>query len=330
MEKMTAIERWLDGELCSLEPTRVDVIPVAECNLKCLHCLWPHGVCSPKGENSWEGQIAQIASWGAPVNYAGRTLAKRGERLIQDCFERNIPVGIIDNGYTILRREDFLPAYTHINISLDGGPEAHDRQRGKVGAFDAAWSTILRLKSLGYDPVVSTAFSPFSFDGWSELETLLRDNDVPMSVALVLAFPETARRGLATFASDKLVKKGFETLLEGIPKLISLYDLEFVWTLRDSLKEFSWSPSDAGDSLTTVTPNGSVIHYYPDSIVAASHAVLYWDGEFYLSWGKNLLKMSEFSLAHKEQVNALNRQELELWNSMGVRGSARRGIRMPE
>jgi len=262
--------------------------------------------------------VDHIAKLDVPVNYAGRTLAKRGERFIEECFARDIPLGIIDNGHTILRREDFLPKYTHINISLDGSPEAHDRQRRKVGSFDTAWKTILRLKALGYDPIVSTAFSPFSFDGWSEFEARLRDHDVPMSAVLVLAYPETAKRGSVIFTDDKSVRKGFDTLLDGIPKLINLYDLEFVRILRDTLKEFSWAPSDAGDSLTAETPNGSRIIYYPDSVIATSNVVLHWDGEFYSAWGKKFLKVKEFSPLHKEQVNALNRQELELWTPVLV------------
>jgi MoaA/NifB/PqqE/SkfB family radical SAM enzyme len=241
-------------------------------------------------------------------------LAPRGERLIEECLTKGIPVGIIDNGYTLWRREDLLPRYTHINVSIDGAREAHDRQRGKEGAFRVAWDTIVRLKKLGYDPVVSTAFSPFSFAGWGEFEALLEDNDVPMSVALVLSFPETARRGLANFTSNELVKKGFDLLLGGIPKLINLYGPEYVGVLRNTLNEFAWSPSEDGDSLTAVTPNGSVIHYYPDSLVAASHAVLRWDGEIYFTWGKELLPMKEISPQLESEVRALNRQELALWN----------------
>lgn len=315
---MNPIKKWLRGELRSLEPTRVDAVPVAECNLECEHCFWPHGITSPRDGNSWGAHADRIAEWGVPVTFAGRILSKRGERFIEECFSRNIPLGIVDNGYTILRREDFLSRYTHINISLDGAPEAHDRQRGKTGAFDHAWATIQRLKTLGYDPIVSTAFSPFSFDGWSEFETRLADYDVPMSVALVLAYPETVKRGLVNFTDDDSVKRGFEKLLGGIPKLINLYDLEFVRILRDSLREFSWAPSDAGDSLTTVTPNGSRIVYYPDSATTVANTVLYWDGEFYLTWGKDFLKREEFSPTHGEQVNALNKRELELWNPVLV------------
>ncbi len=315
---MKPIQFWLKGKLHSPNITRVDANPVAECNLKCEHCYWPHELKSPKGEISWETHVNHIAKLGVPVTYAGRTLAKRGEHFIEECFAKDIPVGIVDNGYTIFRREDFLPKYTYINISLDGAPEAHDRQRGKVGSFDIAWNTILRLKALGYDPIVSSAFSPFSFDGWSEFEARLRDFDVPMSVALVLAFPETAKRGSVIFTDDKSVRKGFDTLLEGIPKLINLYDLEFVRILRDTLKEFSWTPSIAGDSLVAETSNGSRIIYRPDSVTTTSNVELLWDGEFYFVWDKNFLKTKEFSPMFKEQVNALNKRELELWTPLLV------------
>lgn len=310
---MNHMNLWLQGELREVQPTRVDAVPVAECNLKCEHCFWPHGIKSPKDDIVWGTHADQIAKWDVPVVYAGRTLTKRGESFIEECLARDVSVGIVDNGYTIMRREDLLPRYAHINISLDGAPEAHDRQRRKVGSFEHAWNTILRLKAQGYDPIVSTAFSPWSFDGWSEFEARLRDFDIPVSVALVLAYPETAKRGSVIFTDKKSVRKGFETLLSGIPKLINLYDLEFVRILKDSFREFSWAPSDAGDSLCAETPNGSRIIYYPDSVITTSTVVLYWDAQFYLPWGKQLLKYGEFSPEHGEKVNALNRQELELW-----------------
>lgn len=312
---MTLIEAWLRGEIRDVSPVRVDAVPVAECNLRCEHCLWPHGVRSPKGY-SWNNHVDQIGYWGTPVVYAGRTLTKRGESFIEECLKRDIPIGIVDNGHTIMRRTDFLPRYSHINISIDGDREAHDRQRRSVGSFDTAWDTILRLKALGYDPIVSTAFSPWSFHGWSNLEDRLRDHDVPMSVALVVAFPETAKRGTVVFTDRKTVERGFEQLVSGTPKLINLYGSEFVSQLRDILPEFSWAPSDTGDSLTAVTPNGSSIYYYPDSIATTGNVVLQWDGEFYVPWGKEYLRLSEFSSEHREKVNALNKRELELWAPM--------------
>ncbi len=320
---MTHMDLWLQGQLYDVQPARVDAVPVAECNLRCEHCFWPHGIKSPKDNINWGIHADQIAKWDVPVVYAGRILTKRGERFIEKCLARDIPIGIVDNGYTIMRREDLLPRYAHINISLDGAPEAHDRQRRKVGSFDHAWNTILRLKALGYDPIVSTAFSPWSFDDWSEFEARLRDFDVPVSVALVLAYPETVKRGSVIFTDRKSVRKGFETLLSGIPKLINLYNLEFVRILRDSLREFSWAPSDAGDSLYAETPNGSRIIYYPDSVTTTSSVMLYWDAQFYLPWGKQFLKYDEFSPEHGEKVNALNRQELELWYPVLASGKVR-------
>lgn len=313
---MNQIELWLQGSVQELNITRVDAIPVAECNLKCEHCFWPHGVRSPKDKNSFTNEAARIALWQAPVVYAGRTLTKRGERFIEACFDRDIPLGIVDNGYTIWRREDFLTRYSQINISLDGGPEAHDRQRAKTGAFAVAWETILRLKKLGYDPIVSSAFSPYSFDGWTELEARLREHDIPMSVSLVLSYPETVKRGTVILTSDRQIRRGFEVLLSGMPKLINLYDLSFVQALQDRLSDFVWVSSESGDSLVTQTRNGSQIVYRPDSVAATTEAVFYWDEEFYLPWGKEFIKLEEFSPMHKEQVRALNARELAIWTSI--------------
>ncbi|HEX8994068.1 MAG TPA: hypothetical protein VF803_02340 [Candidatus Paceibacterota bacterium] len=312
---MNQIELWLQGSVQEPSIMRVDAVPVAECNLKCEHCFWPHGVRSPKEETfTYAGE--QIARWQAPVVYAGRTLTKRGERFIEACFNRDVPLGIVDNGYTIWRREDFLTHYSHINISLDGSPEAHDRQRRKKGAFDEAWGTILRLKQRGYDPIVSSAFSPYSFDGWGELEARLREHDIPMSVSLVLSYPETVKRGTVVLRSDQQVRKGFEVLLSGMPKLINLYDLAFVRALGNMLEEFTWVPSETGDSLMAKTHNGGQIVYRPDSVIATTETVFFWDGGFYLPWGKEYVKLDDFSPTHKEQLRALNARERAVWESI--------------
>lgn len=136
---MTHIDLWLRGELREIQVTRVDAVPVAECNLKCEHCFWPHGIKSPKDEIVWEIHADQIAKWDVPVVYAGRTLTKRGECFIDECLARDISIGIVDNGYTIMRREDLLPRYAHINISLDGAQ----------GRMIASAERLVRLIMLG-------------------------------------------------------------------------------------------------------------------------------------------------------------------------------------
>lgn len=308
------IQKWLTGELCSLETMLVDAVPVAECNLECAHCFWPHQLRSPEDGETWEAQAEEIAGMNVPVVYAGRILNQRGERFIEECFRLGVPVGIVDNGYTIFRRPEFLPRYTHINISLDGAPAAHDRQRGKKGSFMVAWSAIMKLKSMGYDPIVSAAFSPISAPTWGELEAMLIEHDIPMSCSLVLPYPENQKveRGVITFAEGIEVERAFACLIEGMPKLVNLYDLRYVEMLKGILGKLRWEVAEAGDSLVAEA-NGSYVHYYPDSVVAAKDKVLRWDGKFYIPWGKGFIKEEELS---PERLNELNKQELTVWNGL--------------
>ena len=313
--KKTLIAKWRGNELDEFDPVRVVATIEARCNLACLHCYWAHDM-KFKSADDWTGVVSKIKQMNKPLLYAGRILGKTGAEFLKECVRQKVGFSIIDNGYTILTQPDFLPLYRDINISLDGWRDAHDVQRGRAGAFDKAWSTVLELKKQGFDPTVSAAFSPLSFEGWERFEELLAKHDVPLSSTLVLSLPETAKRGSAVLQGEEMIQKAFDKLRGGIPKLINLYANEHVAALRPFLKGLEWSEDQfEGDGLVATLGNKTTIIYRPPSIEAVGEAALHWDGKFYAApvHGPKV-PLSKIDSSYLAEVKKANAVELECWN----------------
>jgi hypothetical protein len=315
----TPIEHWHDGALSFFPPLRTVATIEAQCNLSCHHCYWAHDM-KHSSINDWKPAVERIKALRTPLLYAGRLLTKAGSSFLSTCVERipGLSLGIIDNGYTILNYPEFLPRYEHINISIDGFEKAHDMQRNKVGSFRKAWETVLEMKTQGFDPIIASAFSPFSFEGWDRFEHLLAEHDVPISATLVWDLPEPAKRATATFQEKTLMVDAFRTLLEGVPKIINIYSIKHAVALTNILSEFTWNlDTDAGDCMTATVPSGTVIVYRPASVVAIAEVALRWDGRFYTtnSYSAN----TEYDLVSKQWLRELNihvRKEREIWQSI--------------
>lgn len=313
-EVIMLINKWLQKALNAIDPIRIVATIEAQCNLKCLHCHWSHDM-NHKSVDDWSSAVNTIKQFDVPLLYAGRILTKAGTAFLSECLNQNLTFSIIDNGYTILTRPQFLHVYGNIDISIDGWRDAHDTQRGKNGSFDRAWNTILELKNQGFDPTVASAFSPISFRDWDRFEDMLSEHDVPLSSTLVWALPETAKRGTAIFKNDSDVIKAFERLMGGIPKLISLYATEHLEILRPVLTGLRWRKDAVnGDCLVTTLGNGTSIIYRPPSVVAVGEVVLHWDGEFYTSptYG-NKHHLARVDRKFFEEVRRLNEVELKTW-----------------
>ncbi|MEK7646201.1 MAG: hypothetical protein AAB381_00705 [Patescibacteria group bacterium] len=314
---MKPIEKWLNQSLTKIEPMRIIATTEARCNLACEHCYWAHDMSSAP-ISDWRPAARKIANLGVPVFFAGRILTPNGAFFLKHCISEGIKeIGIVDNGYTILTEPNLLPHYTSINISIDGWREKHDQQRGKVGAFDKAWSTVMELKKQGYDPIISSALSPITLNEWERFENLLAENDVPVSSTLVWALPNTAKRGTAVFA-EKEMCVAFEKLMGGIPKLINIYSFEHAQTLWPILSQLHWNlDTEFGDCLTATLSSGVTIVYRPASLVSVFELSLQWDGVFYtpFTYGKGVPE-DEVDTSYLEWARKTNTTELELWSSI--------------
>jgi hypothetical protein len=268
----------------------------------------------------WSMAVEELASHHIPLFFAGRILTDNGANFLKLCIERNAcsEIGIVDNGFTILSHPELLPHYKTINISIDGFKEDHDKQRGKAGAFDRAWGTISELKKQGFDPVVSSAISPLTVDRWYMFEDLLSENDVPLSSTIVWALPNPLERGKAIFADEGGMIKAFNTLLNGVPKLINIYSFEQVKTLWPILRTLEWKlDTEVGDCLSAEIGNGTTVIYRPTSSTSVSERSLEWDGVFYtpFTYGRKM-PVSEINQEYTDWVKERNLIELGLWSSI--------------
>lgn len=312
----TAIEYWYEGSLPPLKPVRVVATIEAQCNLACLHCYWAHDM-GFKSISDWTPAIKKLREFNVPLLYAGRLLTKAGSNFLRECRETlsGLEIGIIDNGYTILDYPEFLADYAYINISIDGDTKAHDTQRNKSGSSQRAWDAIFELKKQGFDPIITSAFSPFSFDGWERFEEKAAEHNVPISSTLVWDVAETAKRGTAIFTDTRLLKEAFAQLTRGVPKIINIYSQSHIHVLSDMLTEYEWAmDTDAGDSFTATLPTGTVIVYRPATLIGVAEAGLRWDGKFYTS--SSYLENVEYGLVTPEWCDKLSehmKAESSLW-----------------
>ncbi|MDQ5958010.1 MAG: Fe-coproporphyrin synthase [Patescibacteria group bacterium] len=317
------VHRWLNGTLgdpAEMTPLRVVATIVAVCNLSCRHCFWHHDL-EEVPVTDWKKQAQLIKSWQAGVDYAGRMVTPKGLVFINACLKAGVKkVRVTDHGYTIFN----LPAETlarldHVSISLDGVEEDHDRQRNKVGAFQKAWSAILKLKNMGYDPIASSCLSPMNIGHWAEFEQILVDYDVPLSVAMISTAEAVVERGVVGFDDKASCWRAFETLLSGVPKIVNLYDLDHVRYLAPILKDLPWVPDQVeGDGLLAKLPSGTEIIYRPQSLLWGAELNLRWDGEFYLPTlnGKTGINARPGFLpaGYAEMVKNLHEQEMGVWS----------------
>lgn len=315
------IDNWLGNKLDgSINPLRVVATIVAVCNLSCRHCFWHHDL-EEKTVHDWTRQARLIADWGATVGYAGRMLTPKGLAFLQTCFDAGVEkIGIVDHGYTIFNAPiDLLQRLDYINISVDGVRVDHDIQRNKEGAFDKAWGAVLKLKAQGFDPIISSCLSPTNLGRWSEFEAILADNDVPLSVAMISTADAVTERETADFSDEKSCRMAFETLLNGVPKIINLYDLAHVEHLIPILKDLQWQPDRIeGDALIAELSSGIQVVYRPQSLIWSGELNLRWDGKFYLPTldGRTGIEAEPSSVptGHHEEVNKLFTQEMRVWS----------------
>lgn len=258
-------------------PQIVGVTMESVCNLRCKHCYWNHDENHVPKVADWSTQIDQLAQWNTDVIYAGRVLSGSGAEFIKNyCDATGKKIGIVDNGYTILKHSNLYGLYSHVNISIDGTEADHDSQRGTVGSSRVAWHAINALKKAGLDPIISSCVSPINIDRWNEFEHQARDRDVRLMVTPVLGV--AGNRDRMSLFTTTSIRRAFEVLLEGIPKRIKLMDPTHIKALLPLLKQFDWVITEAGYE----TVVGDVqLEYQPFAIDTLVERNLSWNGRFY-------------------------------------------------
>ncbi len=161
-DEQTPIESWLaalatpaelaanallQGIYAVSRPAQAEIIFEAGCAFACRHCIYPPTYNEYNGDfpaDQWESALTGVhQELGVQTFvYSGRAVVPAGVEVLQR-LRREIPeakIGLIDNGISIVPHLDALEsaALDWVDISLDGMPEDHDRQRRRPGSFKAA------------------------------------------------------------------------------------------------------------------------------------------------------------------------------------------------
>ena len=77
------------------------------------------------------------------------------------------------------------------------------------------------------------------------------------------------------------IRKAFTKVVNGMPKLINLYDPKHVEPLMPLLKKYRWTIRKEGDALRAEVGNGTIIVYKPLSVQTFGERTLLWTGNFH-------------------------------------------------
>jgi len=128
------------------------------CNLECVHCYSDAGSREFAGELSWvecRDVIDSLAAFRVPG-----ILLSGGEPLVHPLFfyiagyarERELRLTLSTNGILItaeVAKKLRDVGFDHVDISLDGIGETHDKCRGRTGAFEKAVAALRHCRAAG-------------------------------------------------------------------------------------------------------------------------------------------------------------------------------------
>ena len=167
------------------------------CNLHCMHCYADSHDREYPGElTTDEGRrlIDDLASFGAPtVIFSG------GEPLIRpDIFELAEYAGEVGLRCVLSTNGTFITqevaqrikdvAFSYVGISLDGIGPAHDKVRGRIGAYDEALQGLRNCRDAGTRVGLRFTVHRKNVDQLSAIFDLMETEDIPRCCVYHLAY----------------------------------------------------------------------------------------------------------------------------------------------
>jgi 12,18-didecarboxysiroheme deacetylase len=158
------------------------------CNLKCVHCYAQALDEQGRDEISTEqgkAIIDDLAEFGSPVMLfsGGEPLVRKDlVELAHHAVNRGMRAVISTNGTLISKekaRELKEVGLSYVGISLDGGPEVHDKFRGVSGSFDRAMQGIENCQAEGLKVGLRFTINRRNVGEVPELFRLVREREVP-------------------------------------------------------------------------------------------------------------------------------------------------------
>lgn len=158
------------------------------CNLKCVHCYAQALDVQGKDEIDTPAAkeiINDLADYGAPVMLfsGGEPLVRRDlVELASHAVGRGMRAVISTNGTLITRdkaRELKDVGLSYVGISIDGGPEVHDRFRGVPGSFDKAMQGVENCQEQGLKVGLRFTVNKRNVAEVPKIFQLLKDMNIP-------------------------------------------------------------------------------------------------------------------------------------------------------
>lgn len=288
---------------------------IRRCNLKCRHCY------SVSGDVDFDGELSRtevfavmddLKNFGVPA-----LILSGGEPLLRpDIFEiserakaKGFFTALSSNGALIDRATaDRIAAtgYDYVGVSLDGLGAAHDRFRGKAGAFDASLAGIRALVARG----VKT--------GLRFTMTLDNHHDLPEMIALAEA------EGVQKFYLSHLVYagRGDKNRAEDANHLVTRQTMSF-------LVEKAWASLEAGGKLDFVTGNNDAdavwlyfwaLGRFPEAAPKLRERLARWGGN---ASGVNIANIDNLGQVHPDTMwwshslgNVREKPFSEIWSDI--------------
>ncbi len=151
------------------------------CNLRCSHCGATAGEARKRELTTDESkrlikELSEIGTRGVALMGGEPLLRRDWYMLAKEVNDRGMALSIITNGTlineaAINKLKDLEPGV--VAISIDGSEEAHDRIRGKIGAFRKSMHALDRLLGEGIETSVITTLSKQNIGELPKLRKLL-------------------------------------------------------------------------------------------------------------------------------------------------------------
>jgi MoaA/NifB/PqqE/SkfB family radical SAM enzyme len=130
-------------------PFHVTLSVTSRCNARCVYCSLPDLDEEELPAGAWRAILAELKRLGT-----ARVLFFGGEPLLRDDLagivaearRLGLRRAMTTNGILVPERRDVVGQLNTINVSLDGAPEAHDRNRGR-GSHARALAAVAAARS---------------------------------------------------------------------------------------------------------------------------------------------------------------------------------------
>ena len=152
------------------------------CNLHCLYC----GSCdAPQAELDTQEVLDGLEIlWGLGTRWitfgGGEPLLRKD---LGDIVRRSKEIGfrtyLSTNGWRVADKTEELKHVDHVNLSLDGTREAHDRVRG-AGAYDKAMEALKTCKAIGVPVSLQFVLNRYNLDAVDHAVATASEYNVPI------------------------------------------------------------------------------------------------------------------------------------------------------